>query len=283
MKNIFKDLILLAILMLKSLDLRPTKPQVRVLLYHDIAEHNEMNFSKQMQYYLNNWNILSPKEFEDYLDGNLRLTGNSLLFTFDDGFKSNRIIAEKYLNENNIKAIFFIISDFVKIRSANDSKLFILKNIYPLLSTRTLPSSWQNMDEDDIIFLQNTGHTIGFHTKSHQRLSNLTSKDFFSEIALGKQDLEKKIKREISHFAYTFGDINSISRDSLIFSTTHFKYIHTGLRGNNDGKTPHPLVFRDSVDPGDSLFRLNAMLNGTADLFYKKSIKKMKGWFWPRT
>ena len=57
------------------------------------------------------------------------LKGRNLLITFDDGFKSNFFVEKKILEKFDIKAIFFVPSDFIKLNSHSKTQKFINENI----------------------------------------------------------------------------------------------------------------------------------------------------------
>ena len=59
------------------------------------------------------------------ISGKIPIIGNNLLITFDDGLASNRVVAEKILNPMGIKAIFFIISEFAKIKKPSEARKFV--------------------------------------------------------------------------------------------------------------------------------------------------------------
>ena len=80
--------------------------QIRILIYHHIEKHHYHKFNKQVRLLKKNWNFVTPKEFEEHLSGIKKLKGKNILFTFDDGFKSNLIVEKKILNKFGIKAIF---------------------------------------------------------------------------------------------------------------------------------------------------------------------------------
>ena len=61
---------------------------------------------------------------------------NNLLITFDDGLISNRIVAEKVLNPLGIKAIFFVVTDFIDIKNVDDARQFVADNIIPKAKKR---------------------------------------------------------------------------------------------------------------------------------------------------
>ena len=67
------------------------------------------------------------------------------------------------------------------------------------------------MNYSNLTDLLNDGHSIGSHTLSHQRLSGINSSEFLTkEIRDSKLELERKLNTTIDHFAYPFGDIESI-------------------------------------------------------------------------
>ena len=80
---------------------------LRVLIYHDIAPYDYDSFEKQLRWLSRSWNFITPEQFSAMVSGHEKIKGRNLLITFDDGFLSNRIVAEKILNPMRIKAIFF--------------------------------------------------------------------------------------------------------------------------------------------------------------------------------
>ena len=158
-----------------------------------------------------------------------------ILITFDDGYKSQKQITEKYLNPNNIKAIFFLVSDFISIQSKVQAQAFVRNNFYKNKNSVKLDNDIQNMNIQDINFLIESGHTIGAHTKTHLQLSNIKNEDeLISEIFECKKKLEDLFKKTtIDDFAYTFGDYESINEKSLNIISKYYKFIYSGLRGNN--------------------------------------------------
>jgi peptidoglycan/xylan/chitin deacetylase (PgdA/CDA1 family) len=147
--------------------------RLRVLLYHDIAPHEQANFATQLRWLAKTWNFISPERFESMASGAETIQGSNLLLTFDDGFASNRMMAEKVLNPMGIKAVFFVVSDYVDMKDPVEPLAFITKHIYPERAAQSIPEHWRNMTWDDLSYLLDTGHTIGAHTRTHARLSEL--------------------------------------------------------------------------------------------------------------
>ena len=90
------------------------------------------------------------------------------------------------------------------------------------------------MSFSDMTTLIENGHTIGSHTMDHRRLSEIKSQDaLYSEIVTSKLVLEKNIKINVEHFAFPFGDINSISNNAMKLAIQNYRYVYSGLRGLN--------------------------------------------------
>jgi len=101
------------------------KNNLRVIILHDIKKNDFQKFENLLDFLSKYFNIISPEEFKLHLSGNLKGKNfkNDILLSFDDGYKSQKIITEKFLNPRNIKAIFFLISDFIKIESKTESQI----------------------------------------------------------------------------------------------------------------------------------------------------------------
>ena len=100
--------------------------QLRVITFHNILREEHDKFYNLIQYLKKDWNIISPDEFKNIINTkDIKIGNNNILITFDDAFKSQKIVTEKFLDPLNIKALFFIVSDFVKISSIDEAHKFI--------------------------------------------------------------------------------------------------------------------------------------------------------------
>ena len=251
---------------------------LRVLIYHDIPDSLFGNFSQQINWLQKSWKILSPKEFVQCISGENAIDAPSLLLTFDDGFSSNRRIAEQILNPLGIQALYFIISEFAELNSKAECHSFVSSHIWPGMPENEVPDHWTNMNWDDLSFLLSSGHTIGAHTAHHARLSNLSPEMLNVEIVQSADKLKRKLGTRIDHFAYTFGDLASFNSVALEIARSCFPYIYTGLRGNNC-KGVHPwAIRRDAVQASDSLSLVGAYLQGGVDFLYSRSLKTYESW-----
>jgi len=252
--------------------------KLRVLLYHGFSEEHLGNFKRQMLYLKKDWKFLTADEFCEVISGERKLEGNSLLLTFDDGFYSNRVVSEKVLVPLNIPALFFIVSKYVEYTNEDNWRDFVCKNISPLLHPRNVPDYMRNMGWNDLYYLLDVGHAIGAHTGTHKRLSNLHGDELYEEIIKSADFLEERLTIKINHFAFTFGNFESISNEALKIASKRFKYIHTGLRGNNIKYNNPWGILRDSLVPTMPLYSIGGVLAGALDFLYRKKIEHYISW-----
>ncbi len=256
----------------------PSSGRLRVLLYHGISQQEEEHFAAQLRWLSRSWRFVNLQQFTAMLTGEATVSEDSILLTFDDGFASNRRIAENVLNPMKIQATFFVISNFVNLSKKDDWRSFVTQNIYPGMKLKDVPAHWQNMTWDDLSYLLETGHSIGDHTTNHARLSQVASTELVAEIIGGADVLEKRLGVEVDHFAYTFGDLCSFSPAALEVARSRFKYVYTGLRGDNANGVNPWAIRRDAMAATYSYSLMGALLEGGADRLYASSRAEYDSW-----
>ncbi len=256
--------------------------RLRVLTYHDIAPKDENLFASQLRWLSKQWHFLKPKEFEDIISGKESLNEDSLLLTFDDGFSSNYRIAERVLKPLDIHAIFFIVSEFASLNNIEETSSFIANNFFPDKSIKNIPNHLSNMGWSDLEYLLEQGHYIGAHTANHLKLSELSGSELYNEIVSSANKLEQRLGITLEHFAYSFGNLDSFSPSALEIAKKRFKYIYTGLRGDNAGDIPLWAIRRDAMQSIDHYIDnhslIGALLEGAADWAYTKPLYKYHQW-----
>jgi peptidoglycan/xylan/chitin deacetylase (PgdA/CDA1 family) len=253
--------------------------RLRILLYHDIAPEDQKNFAAQLRWLSKRWHFVSPQEFASMVVGKEQIKGNNLLLSFDDGFASNRVVAENILNPMGIKALFFVVSDFAAIEYPEEARTFIANHICPGMAVGDVPEYQFNMGWDDLEALLEQGHTIGAHTKTHARLSKITKQDdLHNELVTSADTLEQHLGTRIEHFAFTFGNLASFSTQALAVARQRYGFVYSGLRGDNFGNISPFALRRDSITAHESRMLLGAFLEGGADFRYAKSSQVLDQW-----
>jgi len=256
--------------------------RLRILLMHDIPSNSHANFKKKIKHISKKWTFISTKELEEHLEGKRKLYGDKALLTFDDGFYSNKVIAEEVLNPLGIKALFFVVTNFISLDKESDQVNFIKTNLYPDWRNHDYPENVQEMRSlsyQDCKELIQSGHTIGCHTANHLDLSSLDDTVLLErEIVQSATDLEQHLGVPIDHFSFGFGNVKFFSKKALRVAKNKFKYVYTGMRGDNAKRVLPWALRRDTISLDDSNLQISSFLEGSADSRYKVDLKKYESW-----
>jgi len=114
---------------------------VKVLAYHSInkitlgpleIEQEPQNFKQQMLFLKKNYHVLSLSEFIQCMKNGQKYPDNSVLITFDDGYKDNYINAYPVLKKLSLPAVIFLTTDPVE----KNIPLFYDSLRYAILNTK---------------------------------------------------------------------------------------------------------------------------------------------------
>ena len=246
---------------LKILNLK--KNILRVLMFHDIS--NIAKFENQIISLKKSWKFINPKDFEEICLGKKKIKNKQLLLTFDDGFKSNFVVARNILKKLNIKAIFFIPFEFISKKNKKEKKKFIKNN----LKIKNYKKTHDNMNLNDLKSLLKMKHSIGAHTFSHRNLKYVNNKKMLNyEIIKSADKFQKILNTKIEYFAFNFGRIKQISPLMVKIASKRFKILFTGIRGDNLANSK--IAYRDNISSDDKLIDIEVYLSGYYDFIYKK-------------
>lgn len=78
------------------------------LLDQSLISASPNNFDKQMQHLSRKYKVISLEEFIDSCNRNVKLPKNSVVITFDDGYKDNYSYAYPILNRYGLRATIFL-------------------------------------------------------------------------------------------------------------------------------------------------------------------------------
>lgn len=253
--------------------------RLRVVLYHDILPADEGAFAAQLRWIGRRWRFIDTATFTAMITGRIPVDGDSVLLTFDDGFKSNLGVAQRILQPMHIKALFFVISEFVALSGSRMQREFFATHIVPGSDPAAHADSRNAMSWEDLRILLDLGHSIGGHTASHARLSDVAAhEDLEREITGSADTIGEILGLKVEHFAFPFGSLASFSAAALAIARQRFSCIYTGLRGDN-ARVGHPwAIRRDAVTPRDPLYLVGALLEGGADKRYRESLAEYAEW-----
>lgn len=250
---------------------------VKVLLYHHIPESRQELFKHQIQFLTSHYDFLTPLQFQEFIEGKSSFSSVSLLITFDDGFKSNRIVAEEILEPLGIKGIFFVPTEFIGLQDAQKRNEFIARQIYGGHANNSeIFSDMEPLTWEDLKYLLAQGHVVGSHGRNHRRLSSIHSQqDLHDEIVESGNILEEKLGIPITCFAYPFGDIDSISKQAFHVMKARYPYCFSGVRGANYRPTLNYAILRDAISIDDPPQYVRFIIESGLDVIYKKKISRL--------
>ncbi|MGC8941928.1 MAG: polysaccharide deacetylase family protein [Sulfurihydrogenibium sp.] len=179
---------------------------MKVLTYHNVdnpppeAKLKSLyvkpeKFEKHIKY-------LNKFKLKTVLSDEIESQKNSIILTFDDGYRDFIKNAYPILKRYNAKAIVFVVAGLTDRFNLWDWEKINVKK--PL------------MDWEELRFLVSEGFEIGSHTITHPFLTKIPEKVAKSEIEDSKKILEDKLGVEVKTFCYPYGDYNEKVKDMVI-------------------------------------------------------------------
>ncbi len=180
---------------------------IRVLALHDIDDRESGEFKRKMSWLRENYNIVSLTDA--YKNNNLSQKKLNIVITFDDGFRCFHSVIAPVLAELHLPATFFICSGVLDLvgQGADD---FTLNNL------KRKSKKFDYLTTSELQLLANNPlFEIGGHTNSHIDLGQSWDKNILeAEIKQDKEILESVIGKKINFFAYPFGSITNMCKES---------------------------------------------------------------------
>lgn len=234
-------------------DEEPWTSGARIFLYHRVSrDHDRLSvtpeaFRAQMELLCRTGT--NPLLLEEAVAAVQKgLPGRHVCITFDDGYRDNLDHAIPVLRDLGIPATIFVISAVPD----GGARLYWYNQPPPTLSWDDL----REIDRDRLI-------SIGSHTRSHPALDKLTDDAAWDEIAGSRRDLESRLGRPVTSFAYPAG--RQGEREIRMARAAGYRLAlacEPGVNGPRDD--PHALR-RTPVSCRDSLAMFEAKLMGLLD------------------
>ena len=175
---------------------------VRVVVFHDVPDGEW--FSRILAILSSHYHVLTPEEF---IAGEFDSKRINVLVTFDDGYASWVNVCLPILTEHKVKALFFINSGLLDAQGDEEQSTFVRERLLLSKPHRTL--TWEGARA-----LTRAGHTVGGHTRSHARLSELPVAQQEVEIKDDRARLTEVLGTKVTTFAYPFGNAGDYTEDT---------------------------------------------------------------------
>lgn len=157
-------------------------------MYHRITDEvkeprysvSTINFERQMAYVKAHFNCISFATLINDMDEFTSPNADTVLITFDDGYRDNFLNALPILKRYELPATIFLVSRFI----CNEKDILSVNEI-------------RTMEQQGIDF--------GSHTLTHRVLSEIDGAEAYKEICDSKSELEGFLNRKIQVFSYPYG------------------------------------------------------------------------------
>jgi len=225
---------------------------VPVIMYHHILSKDSFiatsveNFDKQMKFISDNYKTLTSKEFEDYKKGKISVPKNSVLITFDDGWRDNLEFAYPILKKYNLNATLFIITGWIDEASKKEYPFIERKHneCKKIVKERTneVVLNWSQVENMQDVF------DIHSHTHFHRD-------DYFGKISLeeelilSKERIQKKLGINTTHLCWPRGIYDE--NDIKLAKKIGYEVLYTTKRGINKADNYLDEIKRISVKKDD--------------------------------
>jgi peptidoglycan/xylan/chitin deacetylase (PgdA/CDA1 family) len=208
------------------------KHDLIVLNYHSTPLKFIDNFEKQIDFYRAHFSIISPNDLKNFYANKLESKKPKLLITFDDGLSNNKY-ALQVLDKYNIKALLFVVPNFIEAAKQKEYyTTHIRSEINRLIDSQQEDFTALSWDELKVIVAN--GHLVGSHTMSHTLKANTTNTEILNrEIITSKNMIESQLKINIENFCAPFNSLLSVGENEMKLIIKNYNYFHSTFPGSN--------------------------------------------------
>lgn len=219
------------------------KQFIRCLMMHYVFDDQTTQFEAHIKSLFGLGDFVSTDDAVAMLKGDLPIDGRYFHLSFDDGLDCLARNAAPVLHQHGVPAIVFVNS--------------------AVCSTTPIPeqrSAWerhtnykQPLAVMDWQTLADSGFEVGAHTRTHQRLSDISNDEsaLQSEIFDCKREIEKALKIKCKYFAWPYGKQSDIDATSVdVVKRAGFMASFSAVRGTIEAEQTDPFdIPRHHMEP----------------------------------
>jgi len=218
---------------------------VRIVYYHFVFRDERRQFAEHLRFYRDHYQVIGYSEAVERIRSG-RVDDRYLAISFDDGFKNNVEVAAPILEQMGVRAIFFVVAQFIDFGRGQDDELAAFSR-----SRFTGHRPLRNMDRDDLRRLVAAGHEIGSHTLSHAQLSAVKAAEAEREISTSKGVIEEMTSAPVKHFSFPYGLAGYFPPYCRRYvERAGYESCASGVRGINTSEADVYFLSRDQVAAG---------------------------------
>jgi peptidoglycan/xylan/chitin deacetylase (PgdA/CDA1 family) len=257
------------------------RDNVRVTMTHAVADKDFAQFDAILRLLARRRRLITPHEFfQRFADGDgAHVEGEELLVTFDDGLRSAYEAAIQVLAPLGIKAMFFIPTAILELRSTEAMRRFSAERVHfgRRDPSRLLSHEYLFVGKEELVELHTQGHMILPHTHSHARCSEIRSRSVAErELQEPKRIVERLVGEPADGFALPVGTERDVGRYSFAYLRDVYRLCFTALAGTNGAASDRFLIRRDSIHPWFSLEHAANIVDGLYDPWYGAKARRQR-------
>jgi peptidoglycan/xylan/chitin deacetylase (PgdA/CDA1 family) len=196
LRTAVRDLAVNALAVSRSID--RTTDWIRFPYYHHVFEDERAGFARQLDYLKGFGEFVTLDRAVEMLSSQEPIRGRYFCVTFDDGIKCSYDCAFPVLAERGIPAAFFVVTDYVADDANGAARV-----AGPLHAASGFDYEYVTWRECAI--MARNGMTIGSHTCSHRRLSDIGEEELHLQLQDSRKAIEGRLGAECRHFAAPWG------------------------------------------------------------------------------
>ncbi len=233
---------------------------IRIIFYHSINPAREHEVNVAPGYFYLQMHALQKKHRFYPLQALPEMADREgIILTFDDGYRDNYLYAFPSLSRRNIPFAVFLTASYI-----GTSRLLPHDRGSDPEVNRLL--TWEEVKE-----MADKGVEFGSHGLNHLRFSRLSREEIKREISLSKEIIEKHLGTPVKYFAYPYGKNEDIPPETeKILRHNGYLMAFTAQYGVVSRKDFPFSIKRIGVEASDTLFTLEAKINGALDLLALK-------------
>ncbi|HJP92796.1 MAG TPA: polysaccharide deacetylase family protein [Pyrinomonadaceae bacterium] len=244
------------------------RKRVIILCYHGVTERLKRHptdraglhvradrFEAQLNYLRRHYQVISLAEFLAAREHNVPLPDRSVVLTFDDGYRNFLTSALPRLIARDMPVSVFLITDRVQPKGRSHANGWSESDDETFLS-------WEEIKE-----LQQHGVEFGSHTCSHQKLSEIATRDAERELRVSHQTIAEHLSQATMPLAFPYGAYS----EAVIAMTRELPYTCalTTEAGPNAPLTDLFLLRRDLIGDDDDEALFAARVSGLITFFHR--------------
>jgi len=216
------------------------KGELLVVNYHGTQRKFIPEFKEQLSRFRKHFRFITPAQVADYYEGKMADSPPSILLTFDDGILNN-LFAVEILDQEKIKALFFVIPGFIDT-PVESQKEFFLKNIRPNIipEVDSEKEDFSALSWSQLRTLIQSGHAVGAHTYTHTLCASASSPQNSSfEIINSKQRIEEELRVPVTAYCAPNDSLYSTGKKEMKLIKDHYRFFFSTYPGSN-AENPSP-------------------------------------------